>query len=92
MEERKRVYTPEEIAEILQITEYTVLKWLREGKLKGFRAGKLWRISDMTLREFMDPEGAGPYQQGLEDGYEKGIEEGYEKGLEAGYEKAREGE
>lgn len=49
-----RVYTPEEVAEILQITEYTVLKWLRQGKLKGFRAGRLWRISEDHLNEFMN--------------------------------------
>jgi len=57
MEERKRVYTPEEIAEILQITEYTVLKWLREGKLEGFKAGRLWRVSEEKLNEFITREG-----------------------------------
>ncbi len=55
MEQRRgpQVYTPEEIAEILNITEYTVLKWLREGKLKGFKAGRLWRVSEEQLNDFM---------------------------------------
>ncbi|MBU0980496.1 MAG: helix-turn-helix domain-containing protein [Nanoarchaeota archaeon] len=28
-------------------------KWLRSGKLKGVRAGKLWRISTESLDEFL---------------------------------------
>jgi excisionase family DNA binding protein len=49
-----KVYTPEEVAEILSVTEITVLKWLRAGTIKGFKAGSLWRISEQQLRDFIN--------------------------------------
>jgi len=30
------------VAEELRLSEQTVLRWLRKGKLKGVRVGKLW--------------------------------------------------
>jgi len=45
--------TPRETAEKLKVSEQTVLRWLREGKLKGIRAGKLWRIKEEDLQEFI---------------------------------------
>ena len=52
-----RVYTPAEVADILSITEYTVIKWLREGKLKGIKIGRLWRITEDGLNKFLAEEG-----------------------------------
>ncbi len=45
--------TPRETAEKLKVSEQTVLRWLRKGKLKGIRAGKLWRIKEEDLQEFI---------------------------------------
>lgn len=53
------VYTPDEVAEMLKLkTPRTVQKWLRDGKLKGFKAGKEWRITESALNEFMKEGGA----------------------------------
>jgi len=49
----EKVYTPEQVAEILQISRYTVMEWLRNGKLKGIRIGKLWRVRESDLKEFV---------------------------------------
>jgi excisionase family DNA binding protein len=47
--------TPDEAAERLAVSTRTLLGWLREGKLKGLKvAGKLWRIQDSDLREFIE--------------------------------------
>jgi len=37
----------------LGVHRNTVESWLRSGKLKGVRAGKLWRISSEALEEFL---------------------------------------
>jgi len=37
----------------LGVHRNTVENWLRSGKLKGVRAGKLWRISTESLDEFL---------------------------------------
>lgn len=51
-------YTPQEIAKILKVPRKTVYFWLQQGKLKGVKAGNLWRISQSALDEFLkDPQG-----------------------------------
>lgn len=48
-----RLLRPEEVAEILQVSRRTVVRWLKEGKLKGVRVGKLWRVRREDLEEFL---------------------------------------
>jgi excisionase family DNA binding protein len=50
----ERIYTPEEVAELLSVTPKTVKDWLRAGKLKGSKLGKLWRVQDSDIQRFMD--------------------------------------
>jgi excisionase family DNA binding protein len=40
---------PEQVAERLQVSEYTALKWLREGKITGRKLGKFWRVRESDL-------------------------------------------
>jgi len=40
----------------LGVHRNTVENWLRSGKLKGVRAGKLWRIPTEALEEFLDKD------------------------------------
>ena len=55
MSKEKLLYTPEDVAELLQVKTVTVHSWLRHGKLKGFRVGsRLWRITREQLQEFIE--------------------------------------
>ena len=49
----ERLLRPEEVAEILQISKRTVVRWLKEGKLGGVRVGRLWRIPQEELDRFL---------------------------------------
>jgi excisionase family DNA binding protein len=49
----EQVYTPEQVAEHLQVSLRTVMDYLRAGKLKGFKVGRLWRIKDSDLQAFI---------------------------------------
>ncbi|MDK2784542.1 MAG: hypothetical protein PWQ41_1294 [Bacillota bacterium] len=51
----ERLLTPEEVAERLAVTPRSVRIWLRQGKLKGVKAGRLWRIRERDLEAFLDP-------------------------------------
>jgi len=51
----ERLLTPEEAAERLAVTPGSIRVWLRQGKLKGVRAGRLWRIRERDLEAFLDP-------------------------------------
>ncbi|WP_312423128.1 helix-turn-helix domain-containing protein [Anaerospora hongkongensis] len=44
-------YTTKQVAEMLQVTVNTVKLWLKDGKLRGEKLGKSWRITKKNLEE-----------------------------------------
>lgn len=50
----ERIYTTEQIAKMLQVHPFTVLKFIREGKLKGIKLGRVYRIKESDLNEFIE--------------------------------------
>ncbi len=50
----EKLLTPEEVAEILAISVFTVKDYLRAGKITGVKIGKKWRVSPSALQEFID--------------------------------------
>ncbi len=49
----ERYYTPEQIADLLTVQKQTVYAWLRSGKLSGVKLGKIWRVSERRLQEYL---------------------------------------
>lgn len=49
----EKFYTPKQVATILQIHQYTVLKWIREGKLKALKFGRVYRTRESDLQTFL---------------------------------------
>lgn len=49
----EQLLTPEEVAQLLRVTEQTVYNWLRAGELAGLKAGRLWRIRSEALEQFL---------------------------------------
>lgn len=49
-----KVYTLEEIAELLHITRRTLYTYVKEGKLKAVKVGKYWRVTEKNLEEFLE--------------------------------------
>ena len=52
----EKLLTPEDAAARLQVSPSTVRKWLRNGAIKGTKlgGGKLWRISESSIDEFIE--------------------------------------
>ncbi len=46
--------TPSDVAKRLQMNERTVTIWLRKGRLRGFKIGKEWRVSEIDLEAFIE--------------------------------------
>jgi excisionase family DNA binding protein len=46
--------TPDQVAERLSVSPLTVRKWLRSGKLKGMKVGRIWRITEKDFQDFID--------------------------------------
>ena len=53
---REKLWTVEQIASYLLVSERSVQGWLRAGKLKGFRVGgdrAGWRVEEADLERFI---------------------------------------
>lgn len=49
----ERLLTPEEAASRLAVSPKSIREWLRTGKLKGVKAGRLWRIREHDIYTFL---------------------------------------
>ena len=49
-----KIYTVEEVAEILRTTERHVYRLLNDKELAGFKLGNLWRVKEADLLELME--------------------------------------
>ena len=54
MTEKDPLLTPEQVAERLHISRLTIGNWLRSGKLKGVKVGRLWRVRESDLDAFLE--------------------------------------
>jgi len=50
----ERFYTIKEVAELFKVSDGGVRKWLKTGKLKGIKLGRIWRIKKSDLDEFVN--------------------------------------
>ena len=50
-----KVYTIDEVAELLHVTRRTVYNYIKEGKLKATKIGKYWRVTAKALEELLTP-------------------------------------
>lgn len=55
-EMEEKLLTPDQVAEQCQVKKRTVLVWLKDGKLKGVKLGKFWRVKETDLQEFINAE------------------------------------
>ena len=54
MADDSTLLTPEQVAERLAISRLTVMKWLRQGKIRGQKLGrKTWRVNPEDLEAFL---------------------------------------
>lgn len=52
--EEEDVLSLEEAIAFLKTTKPTMYRWISQGKLQGFRAGRQWRFYRRALRKFLE--------------------------------------
>jgi excisionase family DNA binding protein len=52
-ESQERYLSPDDVAKKLNISPLTVRRWLKAGKMKGVRVGRLWRVRESDLEAFL---------------------------------------
>lgn len=45
--------TPHDVSELLQVSVYTVRRWIKEGDLPAHKVGRGWRIQRSTVAEWL---------------------------------------
>ena len=53
--DNNQLFTPEQVAERLQVTRRTVYQWINDGKLPALKVGRGWRIRESDLDIFSKP-------------------------------------
>ena len=51
---RKKYFLINDLVEILPINALTIREYLREGKIKGQKLGKLWTVEKADLERFLE--------------------------------------
>lgn len=51
--EDKKVYTLDEVAEMLKITKRTLYNYVKTGELKAVKIGKYWRVTRENIDNFL---------------------------------------
>ncbi len=53
LNEFEDVLTVDELCEVLRIGKNAAYRLLKEGKVKGFRIGRIWKISKLSLINYL---------------------------------------
>jgi len=49
-----RILTPDQVAEMLQMHPFTILGYIKEGKLRAARLGRVYRIKEADVNAFLE--------------------------------------
>ncbi|RDC71775.1 DNA-binding protein [Rhodovulum sp. 12E13] len=61
---REQYRTVREVADLLQVNEVTVRRWIKDGELRAIDIGKGWRIGPEDLDAFLDDHATRPTATG----------------------------
>lgn len=48
-----KVYTLDEVADILKVTKRSLYNYVKAGKLQAVKVGKYWRVTENNLQAFI---------------------------------------
>ncbi|PIR55582.1 hypothetical protein COU74_00390 [Candidatus Peregrinibacteria bacterium CG10_big_fil_rev_8_21_14_0_10_36_19] len=51
---QEKFFTTEQVATILQVHPFTILKFIKAGKLKGLKLGRVYRIKESDVNQFIE--------------------------------------
>lgn len=56
MDQELKIYTLEEISEMLNVTRRTLYTYIKEGKLKAVKVAGVWRVTEKNLKSYLNGE------------------------------------
>ncbi len=61
------LYTPEKLAQMLNVSIGTIWRYIRDGKLPASKLGRKYIVSDDQLKRFLEQQEVKPGQDNQED-------------------------
>lgn len=58
--ERKPLYSVQDVADLFEVSEFTVRRWITSGELGAVRLGGSYRIELESLESFWESKGGNP--------------------------------
>ncbi len=52
----EKFFTTEQVATMLQVHPFTILRFIKKGKLKGVKLGRMYRIKESDISAFIDQQ------------------------------------
>ncbi len=52
----EKLYTVNELTEILRVSQRTIYRYLKSGELKGVKVGSEWRFKESDLKKYLKIE------------------------------------
>lgn len=62
-----RVYTTDEVQELLKVTKRTLYNYIKAGQIKAIKVGRNWRITEDALKDFLEKGTETDYLKKLEN-------------------------
>jgi excisionase family DNA binding protein len=59
----EKFFTTEQVAGILQVHPFTILKYIKQGKLNGVKLGRVYRIKESDINIFIDDRTTKPKKE-----------------------------
>ncbi len=56
----EKFYTTEQVANVLQVHPFTILKFIKQGKLEGIKIGRMYRIRESEVSRFLEERSTQP--------------------------------
>ncbi|MBI9009327.1 MAG: helix-turn-helix domain-containing protein [Tenericutes bacterium] len=53
-EKSDNYYSVTDLIDILEVTRRTILKYIKKGKLRAFKLGNQWRVTEEELQKFIN--------------------------------------
>lgn len=57
-----RMLKPRAVAETLEVTPRTVVRWITSGDLRGVKVGRVWRVPEKELEAYLKRRRSGRVQ------------------------------
>ena len=51
-----RILTPDQVGEMLQLHPFTILNYIKDGRLRGAKIGRVYRIRESDIEKFLDSQ------------------------------------